>query len=87
MTDPEPQDGTVVRVETDRVDGVIRLDDLVARIREGAAARAGQARRAGQTVEERGGADAGGGQEALTRISELAAQLSDELARLGPLDE
>lgn len=81
MSDPEPQDGTVVRVETDRVDGVIGLDDLVARIREGAAARAGQA------AQVRGAADAAGGQEALTRIGELAAQLSDELARLGPLDE
>ena len=81
MSDPEPQDATVVRVETDRVDGVIRLDDLVTRIREGAAERAGQATQA------RSGADAAGEQEALTRISELAAQLSDELARLGPVDE
>lgn len=81
MSDPDPRDGTVVRVDTDRVDGVIRLDDLLTRIRDGAAARAGRPAQAS------GAADPAEVQEALNRISELAAQLSDELARLGPLDE
>jgi hypothetical protein len=81
MTAPQPEDGTVVRVETDRVDGVIPLDQLLARVQESAA------RRAAEAGPARPGADAAGGQEALTRISELAAQLSEELARLGPLDE
>jgi hypothetical protein len=81
MSDPEPSDDNVIRVDADQVDGVIRLDELVNRIRDGAAARAG---------EVRDGTPAGAAtsdQDALTRISELAAQLSDELARLGPLDE
>ncbi len=78
MSDPDPQDGDVIRVDTDQVDGVISLDDLVNRIRDGAAARAAQAR---------GGADVAADPDALARISELAARLSDELARLGPLDE
>jgi hypothetical protein len=78
MSDPEPQNGDVIRVDADQVDGVIRLDDLVNRLRDGAAARAAGAG---------AGTAAGADQEALVRISELAAQLSDELARLGPLDE
>jgi hypothetical protein len=78
MSDPEPQDGDVVQVDTEQVDGVIELDDLVNRIRDGAAARAAEAR---------AGTAAATDAEALDRISRLAAQLSDELARLGPLDE
>lgn len=82
MSDPEPQDGDVIRVDADQVDGVIRLDDLVNRLRDGAAARAAMA-----AAGAGDGTPAAADQEALARISELAAQLSDELARLGPLDE
>jgi hypothetical protein len=60
-----------------------RLDDLVNRLRDGAAARA--ATSAAGTRD--GTAAAAADQDALPRISELAAQLSDEPARLGPLDE
>jgi hypothetical protein len=80
MSDPEPPDDNVIRVDADRVDGVIRLDELVNRIRDGAAARAAEVR------DGTAAAAATADQDALTRISELAAQLSDELARLGSLD-
>jgi hypothetical protein len=59
-----------------------RLDDLVNRLRDGAAARA-----ATSAAGTRDGTAAAADQDALPRISELAAQLSDEPARLGPLDE
>jgi len=73
MTGPDQPDGDVVRVPTERVDAVIDLQDVLDRVRDGAAARAGGPGAANQ--------------DALSRISELAAQLSQELARLGPLDQ
>ncbi|MGY1679327.1 hypothetical protein [Geodermatophilus sp. SYSU D01176] len=76
MTGPDQPDGDVVRVPTEQVDAVISLQDVLDRVRDGAAARAAQA-------DETGAAN----QDALSRISDLAAQLSQELARLGPLDQ
>jgi hypothetical protein len=80
MSDSEPSEEGVIRVDADQVDGVIRLEELANRIRDGAAARAAE------VGEGTAAAAATSEQDALTRISELAAQLSDELARLGPLD-
>jgi hypothetical protein len=83
MSDPEPSADNVIRVDADQVDGVIRLDELVNRIRDGAAARAAQVRDGTAAAAATAATE---DQDALTRISELAAQLSDELARLGPLE-
>ncbi|MGY1690653.1 hypothetical protein [Geodermatophilus sp. SYSU D01105] len=77
MSGPQETDGDAVRVPTEQVDGVIDLRDVVDRVRDGAAARAARAGDGAGTRDDR---------DALTRISELAAQLSEELARLGPLD-
>jgi hypothetical protein len=73
MSGPDQPDGDVVRVPTEHVDAVINLQDVLDRVRDGAAARAG--------------APGAANQAALSRISELAAELSQELARLGPLDQ
>lgn len=78
MGEPDAPDGDVVRVPTEQVDAVISLQDVVDRVRDEAAARAARAGDGTETRVDRG---------ALDRISELAAQLSDELARLGPLEE
>ena len=78
MGEPKAPDGDVVRVPTEQVDGVIGLRDIVDRVRDRAAARAARIDDGSGSPSER---------DALHRVSELAAQLSDELARLGPLDE
>lgn len=78
MGGPDAPDGDVVRVPTEQVDAVISLQDIVDRVRDGAAARAARTGDGTGARVDRG---------ALDRISELAAQLSDELARLGPLEE
>jgi hypothetical protein len=61
-TGPDQPDGDVVRVPTVRVDAVIDLQDVLDRVRGGAAARAGGPGAANQ--------------DALSGISELAARLS-----------
>jgi len=78
MGEPDAPDGDVVRVATEQVDGVIKLQDIVDRVRDHAVERAARAGDGTSAASER---------DALHRISELAAQLSDELARLGPMDE
>lgn len=78
MGEPDAPDSDVVRVPTEQVDAVIDLKDIVDRVRDEAVARAARAGAFSGTAGE---------QDALQRVSELAAQLSDELARLGPMDE
>lgn len=78
MSDPNAPDGDVFRIPTEQVDAVIGLQDVVDRVRDVAAARAARVGDGSGTSSER---------DALHRVSELAAQLSDELARMGPLDE
>jgi antitoxin (DNA-binding transcriptional repressor) of toxin-antitoxin stability system len=58
-------------------DGAVTgLQDVLDRVRDGTEVRAARA-----------GGPGAAEQDALSRISELAAQLSQEPARLGPLDE
>ena len=79
MSEPGVADGdvTVVRVETERVDGVLGLDEIVQGIRDGAAARAQAVGAAAASAETR---------QRLERVSDLAGQLAEELAALPRLE-
>jgi hypothetical protein len=73
MTTPD-ENGTVIAVQTRRIDGVITLADIAGRLRQGAANSTARTRAArGPELAQR-----------LERIRELAGQLADELEQLPP---
>jgi hypothetical protein len=74
VSQPEDERSTIIEVETERVEGVIDLVEIVRRIQENTASRAQEARTvhaAEQGIEQR-----------LRHISDLADQLAQALSAL-----
>jgi hypothetical protein len=74
MSQPEDERSTIIEVETERVEGVIDLVEIVRPIQENTASRAQEAR----TVQ----AAEPGIEQRLSHISDLAGQLAQALSAL-----
>jgi len=74
MSQPEDERPTIIEVETERVEGVIDLVEIVRRIQENTASRAQEVRTV-QAAEQ-------GIEQRLSHISDLAGQLAQALSAL-----